>query len=173
MEIETVKKTPALPQRELDLVKGALDKVRQLPLSMPDDQYVVKLFRIRKRLERDVKMYDELRKQARIIVQRTMLASMIISTIVILFGFAKMLDRVSLPLLTPDDPIKFLGLFTTLFLLSWLPLVYGLIRSRTLRKEADDAPMGDPGNALITFDVAVARGLLRTSDKPGKNHTTL
>ena len=160
---ENTPSLPPLPPRELTLVRAALDQVRRIPVNAPDEQAVVKMLRIRKNLEKQVKMYDELREQARREVKWSLITSFALSTLVLILGFWRMLARSAVPLDVLDDPIKFLVLFTLLFLLAWTPLIVALVRRRKLRKRADDAPMGDPGPALKVFDVTVIRGLVRLS----------
>jgi hypothetical protein len=157
---------PTLPQRELDLVRSALDQVRRIPADSPDDQAVVKIIRIRKDLERRVRMYDELREQARREVRWGLLISFIFSALVLVLGFWRMLERSAMPLGVPEDPVKFLVLFTMLFLLAWSPFAVTLVHRRRLRKRADEAPTGDAGTALKVFDVTLVRGLVRMGVEP-------
>ncbi|MFH0882543.1 MAG: hypothetical protein V2A56_06130 [bacterium] len=157
---------PSLPQRELDLVRSALDQVRRIPVNSPDDQAVVKMIRIRKDLERRVRIYDELREQARREVRWGLLISFASSALVLALGFWRILERSAMPLDVPVDPLKFLVLFTLLFLLAWSPFIVALIRRRLLRKRADEAPMGDAGPALKVFDVTLVRGLVQMKTGP-------
>lgn len=162
---KTEEKAPALPNlppRELNLVRSALDRVRRIPINSPDDQAVVRMLRIRKNLEKQVTMYDELREQARHEVRNGFVIGAILSAIVLTFGFWRMLARAEMPLGVTNDPVKFLLLFTLLFLLAWSPMIYALIHRRTLRRRADEAPMGNAGPALKVFDVTLVRGLVRT-----------
>jgi len=159
-------KLPNLPPRHLELVRNALDQVRRIPARSPDDQAVIRMIRIRKNLERRVRMYDELREQGRRELRWGMVLSFSSSVLVLALGFWRILQRSALPLEVPEDPLKFLVLFTLLFALAWTPLIVALVRRRQLRKRADEAPTEDPGPALKVFDVTLVRGLVRMGTEP-------
>lgn len=155
----SARKLPNLPPRELSLVKGALSEVKKLPIGLEDDKYVIRLLRIRNKLKEEISNPGDRRPEARKITLWGVLFSTVSSVAVLAFGVWHVGARYDTPLPNLDDPIKFLVLFGTLFLLAWIPLVVSLFRANTLRRESKQAESVDATTALSVFDVTVVKGL--------------
>lgn len=157
------RKKPArsLPEREAELVRGALARVRALPVDMADEEAVLRIIRIRNALEKNLERAYDPAPRARRIVTLGFFLSLGAGAIVIGVALWLTLARINDPVPGLEDPVRFLTVFGGLFLASWLPLVLSLVRASQLRADPrKDLPVNKE-QALLVFDVAVVRGLVR------------
>jgi len=151
--------------RETLLVRAALGRVRNLSLSLPEDETVRRILKIRRDLDETIRdLYDPV-KRARRLVRTGMLVSIVSAVLVVGIGVWRVVDRFSDPLGHIDEPVTFLLLFTVLFLLAWAPWLVAAVRARTLRRNGPARKEIDTRRPLLAFDVAVTKGLIQEADR--------
>ncbi len=150
-----------LTPQEATLVNEALGQAKRVPKTADDMKAVQRFIAIRKRLrEALVQRFDPL-TLARRALKRGLVISLTAQTLIPLILLWRALERYTAPIPGVEDPVYFLLGITLLFLLGWLPLVMGYVRRRSLLAQKRRHGGYDPAAALLVYDTALVRWLIR------------
>ncbi|GBE29277.1 hypothetical protein BMS3Bbin04_00289 [bacterium BMS3Bbin04] len=152
---------PQLSVDEKELVKAAIRKALALPTGLSDEEHVLRLLRIRNQLEKEVLDLTNPLKKTRPWIIGGWITTLVLATGVVTIGLWRAFVRYDSPMVGLDEPLAFLGWFTLAFVLAWLPIIIAWFRARSIRirMEASEVPDAEP--ALMAFDVATVRHLLK------------
>lgn len=151
----------AIASEDQALIRDALARVRALPSSLPENDSVMRIIKIRKSVQRAMIDRRDPRIAASRLVRRALLISISAATLVSALGIWRVVDRFTTSLGLFDQPVPFLLLFTLLFTLSWVPLLVAALRARALIQHGPLRSEIDVTRELRVFDVALVKGLLK------------
>lgn len=154
-------KSGPILSEDVELIRKAITAVHALPASLPDEEGVIRIIRIRKALDRDLRDRIDPRVIGARIVRRSLLISISAATVVSAAGIWRVLDRFTTSLGVLDSPVPFLFLFSFLFFLSWVPVIVGILRRRKMIQRGPKRSAIDTTLELRAFDLGVVRGLLK------------
>lgn len=155
---------PAPRDRETLLVRAALARVRHLAPDLAGEEAVRRILKIRRDLDNTIRDLHDPLVHAKRLLRTGMTVSLAAAATVSALGIWRMVDRFSDPLGHLDEPVTFLLLYTILFLLAWVPWLVAGVRARALRKSGPARKEIDTHRALLAFDVAVVKGLIKEAD---------